>query len=1652
MAGKLLKQIDDAIALLDRRYEQLEKKLNDLNKTVKKNPITIDNGIINLDINTDLISEEIYKDIMEAKGKAERLMRRSGFGEWGMNKDFFYNHNRRDFTESQIANVFEKELDASISEFDSDSLLKAITRIDQAFDSWDVDKFREDAKQVVAAIDGLNGLTLDKFEKLLSEGQLSSENIFDIIEFTNRIEEKEPEIYELLMKYWKELRKQLKGEISLNDLFSFDLSSLPESKKNDFFYYVKEIGRYLNAELDNVHDSTISDRVGFYADLLSEGGGFGVSSKELEEFKKKNQELEEELQKLYDKIDIISKEKKVFNVDELLIELNEIIEKINYITTTLTESTTQAKTDISSEIEILKELVEYLTTVQKSVAEALSPIDSVGSLESRIKAITETLGKEYELNLKTDEALKAVNSLIGKIEDFPVQFKIDVDFLESQLADALSQGKIKLNISSIQGASDDNDKQEVLDALKTMLDADRIAKHFGEENVLTYLEKSFASEGEDPAEMFKSINKDALVDALKKLQFLDNDGNFHYKIPTSGSVNGGGIIGDKYTVMNRGFVPRNAEEPYEYYYETFELKEAINKVKSFGGQIGDTLLVTLQNALKSNNIYYDVMETVSGSGTKAANLSDFSSIESIIEYFKTVKFLNMAGVGFEVNGDNVLYDKNLKKLSPIDFNLTKGFGQYYYNEVDNVYTAYEALYDDLKRQGGNPKLADSAYDIYRKAGLEKKWEEEYRTLELEQGGAGYRASEIISNIDKVETSITNLNACLDNVRGEIITLQSSIANYTDKLKASLTLDDSELQSIDVKVHPNVDNFLTELNEKLATEKLKITVSPDVEEKIKADNDVSDSLDIEDKEKEKALREILNGKRVISQSGLKTDDYYSFKVKTNEFQTQNIEAKWDDDLSEWEIVEGQVETNFQQLEKAIISLDNKAAAAADELNNKAALLGSNFDDTAGRQNVQNIKDEADRLYGVLLDAYSNNDNYEYLVNEFNAERTNNENRLATISQNKDNIRAAKEQNAADAKAIANAKAKQRAIDSTNRNLQAQLNLLDDIQAKYDKSINSGAKNAVTNPNDLESLNTSRNDLISYIKGFMNTDISSSDMTDILELVADFKRDVKIKQDSNNVTKKELGGAELDTRVTQLKTNYESLIRKANEYHDVNSSIIKDLEQQQAILSKSNITAEEYYKANSVYSKSRIQVVTNNNNQKQTQSSYKQQISLLDKIFKINKQIAALDPFGVENDPNKQTSKELHNLKLKRRELQQEIDQLIQIRNLNGQVDEAQEKRIDDYKNNRSSMLNSYIEDIKYKDYGKALLQLAGKGSINEGAFLNLDDKARSIQEIFGESSGDFSSIKKYLDLYKEKTRKQIGAFSSGKTVSQYGKEEITYLLNSKLEEEFSKIKFTDTTFEKLNDDIEKAIQNSVSEFINKTYNSDKFKSADRTSISGINQKMTRYLATTAISRDNKALLNNLISATGKDSNINQSQLKDIVAEFNRIQAATESAGNSVSSFFKSASKYTADYARQFMNQYLSLYDFIRYFREAVSAVEELDSALTELKVVSNASSTQLEKVSSSAYNIAQELGASTTEIVESITDWRRLGESIEDSTILAEQSSILSTGGFMDVSTATEALTSSMQAFGYSAENASEMVDQFIFLGKVLPTITISVKG
>lgn len=139
-------------------------------------------------------------------------------------------------------------------------------------------------------------------------------------------------------------------------------------------------------------------------------------------------------------------------------------------------------------------------------------------------------------------------------------------------------------------------------------------------------------------------------------------------------------------------------------------------------------------------------------------------------------------------------------------------------------------------------------------------------------------------------------------------------------------------------------------------------------------------------------------------------------------------------------------------------------------------------------------------------------------------------------------------------------------------------------------------------------------------------------------------------------------------------------------------------------------------------------------------------------------------------------------------------------------------------------------------------------------------------------------------------------------------------------------------------------------------------------------------------------------------------------------------------FESIGKKIKEYSYYFTGS-MMIYRVIAWVREGVTAVKEIDSALTELKKVTDETEESYAKFLDTAAKTAEKVGSTIKDVVSSTADWARLGYSMKDAAQLAESTQILmNVSEFTDISTATDSLISSIQAFKYTAEESMDVVD------------------
>lgn len=136
--------------------------------------------------------------------------------------------------------------------------------------------------------------------------------------------------------------------------------------------------------------------------------------------------------------------------------------------------------------------------------------------------------------------------------------------------------------------------------------------------------------------------------------------------------------------------------------------------------------------------------------------------------------------------------------------------------------------------------------------------------------------------------------------------------------------------------------------------------------------------------------------------------------------------------------------------------------------------------------------------------------------------------------------------------------------------------------------------------------------------------------------------------------------------------------------------------------------------------------------------------------------------------------------------------------------------------------------------------------------------------------------------------------------------------------------------------------------------------------------------------------------------------------------TGTATNSLWSAMKDKAFY--NFANQ-LGTMVSFYDVISGIRQCVTTVRELDTALTEMRKVSDEGLSSLKKYQDLSFDVADEIGSTALALQDATATWMRLGESLSEASESAKDATILmNVSEFESIDEATDSLISMSQAF------------------------------
>lgn len=185
-----------------------------------------------------------------------------------------------------------------------------------------------------------------------------------------------------------------------------------------------------------------------------------------------------------------------------------------------------------------------------------------------------------------------------------------------------------------------------------------------------------------------------------------------------------------------------------------------------------------------------------------------------------------------------------------------------------------------------------------------------------------------------------------------------------------------------------------------------------------------------------------------------------------------------------------------------------------------------------------------------------------------------------------------------------------------------------------------------------------------------------------------------------------------------------------------------------------------------------------------------------------------------------------------------------------------------------------------------------------------------------------------------------------------------------------------------------------------------------------------------------------------SNLNgntTSEVKEKVKQLNlELQKLDQNArmkglqvGNKNVMSFGESIKATATKLGIFVSTAMVLNEVQRTIRNATSYIIELDSAMINLKKVTDETSKTYDDFLGKMHKVALELGTQSNMMVDATTNWAKTGKNLQEASKLAENTVLLTKVGDVDnVDIAQQYMIAPLKAFNIEAERSIELIDKY----------------
>lgn len=380
--------------------------------------------------------------------------------------------------------------------------------------------------------------------------------------------------------------------------------------------------------------------------------------------------------------------------------------------------------------------------------------------------------------------------------------------------------------------------------------------------------------------------------------------------------------------------------------------------------------------------------------------------------------------------------------------------------------------------------------------------------------------------------------------------------------------------------------------------------------------------------------------------------------------------------------------------------------------------------------------------------------------------------------------------------------------------------------------------------------------------------------------------------------------------------------------------------------------------------------------------------------------------------------------KRQKLEQSVDERWQ-KNLKQQENKAKNQAITQQTRNENAAYSQLIKEARA--YNKELDNIASiQSKINTKDY---DVQISNLKSQLGKNSDTAQNYKQTEAAVKSLEQAYTELKTATEAVGQSKTQENVNQANNAYKKYTETLKIAKNEMQILNNEMIKPVNQ-------KSLNS---------SLNSFNQFFAQNTKAAKVLREEVAQLKNEFENVTTQGGLDNANMK-----FKDLQTRVAQEGLTGRDMFGEAKNAFSKFSGWFGVAGVTM-AAVRQVKEMVTAVKEVNAAQIELKKVSNATNSEINKSYQESVKTAKEYGASVSEVINATADWSRLGYSLSDSGELAEIATLYkNVGDGIDIDTANESLVSTLQGFQLDTSQAMNIIDQFNEVANNFPVDTAGI--